>query len=209
MARAKKSAPKGKGKPSEYERLVISKGNERKTRTVSRDLGVDESASAQRDAAAAAKADMASMDAREGDAFASRTRRVDWTPYKPTSKDIKKGVVQDPRVFKGDDAPYGAASSQQQRKFREADRVVRAATAIGDKKSAEAARVTMNKLGQFPGAAAGAEHACFGSGCANTVKPSESVLCPTCETRDSASVQVAAPSQSAVSRATVRTRKSA
>jgi hypothetical protein len=209
MAKAKRTAPKSKGKPSEYERLVTAKGNERKTRTVDSDLGVDTDKKVVKKVTTSAKADFEAMQAKEGDPFASkRGRQVDMSPYKPTKRDIEKGVVEDPNVFKGDDAPYGRATSKQRGAFREANAKVKASQAVGDRDGAEKARAKMNKLGQFPGAA-DVEHRCFGSNCTNDVKPSESVLCPNCESRDSTKVQIGTVSGAAASRSRTREQKSA
>jgi glucose/arabinose dehydrogenase len=146
--------------------------------------------------------DFRAMQAKEGDPFALKYR--EGTRYTHTKRDIEKGVIDDPNVFKGTDAPYGMASSQQQEAFRKADATVRTHR---DPEKREEARSKMNILGQFPGVASGNSHACFGSGCSTVVKPSESVLCPSCEARDSREVQIGSPSASATSRA--NTRKSA
>jgi hypothetical protein len=215
MAKAKKAAPKGRGTPSEYERHLIAKGNKRKLDVIPMEADLVENvtpaagAPSSRATQASAAKDFKAMMTREGDPFASKRRQIDVGPYKPTAKDIKKGVVQDPKVFKGDDAPYAAASRQQQELFRKADAQVKASSAVGDRDGADKAKRQMNVLGQFPGASGGVSHACFGSNCSNEVKPSESVLCPTCESRDSREVQIGSPSTSAISRATVRTKKSA
>jgi hypothetical protein len=156
---------------------------------------------------AEASRDFKKMEKAEGDPFALKYR--EGTRYTPTKRDVKKGVVEDPGVFKGADAPFAPASSQQKQLFRQADAKVKSSTARGDRDGAEEARNKMNILGQFPGASGGVSHACFGSNCSNEVKPSESVLCPTCESRDSREVQIGSPSTSAVSRGTVRAKKSA
>ena len=157
---------------------------------------------------ASAAKDFAAMERNEGDPFAARRREIVRGPYKPGTeerdRDIAKGVIQNPAAGRGTDAPYGMASSQQQEAFRKADATVRTHR---DPKKREEARSKMNILGQFPGVAAGNSHACFGSGCSTVVKPSESVLCPSCEARDSREVQIGSPSASATSRA--NTRKSA
>lgn len=150
---------------------------------------------------AEAARDFKKMENAEGDPFASKKREIVRGPYKPTARDIKLGIAEDPNVRKGGDAPFGPASEQQQEEFRKADATVRTHR---DPAKREEARTKINILGQFPGAASGTSHSCFGSGCSNTVKPSESVLCPTCETRDSREVQIGSPSTSAVSRAAVR-----
>jgi glucose/arabinose dehydrogenase len=148
---------------------------------------------------ASAAKDFKAMEKAEGDPFALKYR--EGTRYTPTKRDIKKGVVEDPDVFKGTDAPYGMASSQQQEAFRKADATVRTHR---DPKKREEARSKMNILGQFPGVASGNSHACFGSGCSTVLKPSKSVLCPSCEARDSREVQIGSPSASATSRANIR-----
>ena len=118
MAVRKTSATR-RGTPSEYERHLIAKGNKKKQNTLvaSEDLieNVDPSrrGQSQEDIESSARADFKAMMAKEGDPFASRTRRVDWTPYKPQARDIEKGVVEDPKVFKGDDAPLPRATSRQ------------------------------------------------------------------------------------------------
>jgi hypothetical protein len=155
---------------------------------------------------AEASRDFKKMEKAEGDPFALKYR--EGTRYTPTKRDVKKGVVQDPNVFKGDDAPYGPATAKHKGSFRAANAKVISAQARGDRDGAEEARAKMNKLGQFPGAS-DVEHRCFGSNCTNDVKPSESVLCPSCESRDSRNVQIGAVSGADVSRSRTREQKSA
>jgi hypothetical protein len=158
---------------------------------------------------ASAAADFKAMQEKEGDPFAAKRRQVDVGPYKPKASDVKKGVIEDPGVFKGADAPYGEATLKQKGAFRVANAQVKASTAEGDRKGAEKARKKMNKLGQFPGVSSGVSHSCFGSNCPNEVTPSESVLCTDCESRDSTKVQVGAVSGAAASRSRTREQKSA
>jgi len=159
---------------------------------------------------ASAAKDFSAMERNEGDPFASkRGRQVDMSPYEPTKRDIDRGAAEDPRAFKGPDAPYGRATPKQQGAFREADAQVRASTALGDRKGAEKARGKMNVLGQYPGVSSGVSHSCFGSNCPNEVTPSESVLCTDCESRDSSKIQIGAVSGAAASRSRTREQKSA
>lgn len=213
---ARKLAPKGKGKPTEYERLVISKGNEKKRRTIDRGVGVEENED-HTSATAAAARDLRAMEAREGDPFAAKPRRGDWTPYVATKRDIKKGVVEDPKVFKGDDAPLPRATSRQLSEAAAAQRrldVVKKTRDGGGRitrnttKQEEKDRGTIGVISQYSGGSGLESQRCATPGCNNNTTE---ITCTDCTAKGDPAGKTYrdAPSERAVQRTAVKTSRNA
>lgn len=114
MAKAKNSS-RGRVTPTPQERETIRRGSEKGKRTLRADSALIENVQPKdgdmESVEDAARRDFNAMKKKEGDPFALKRR--EGTRYETRPSDVKKGVVQDPNVFKGADAPLPRATSRQ------------------------------------------------------------------------------------------------
>jgi hypothetical protein len=192
MPARKTSATAGRGKPSEYERHVIAKGNKRKLDVIPMEADLVENvtpaagAPSSRATQASAAKDFKAMMAKEGDPFASKRRQIDVGPYRPTRRDVERGVAEDPKVFKGQDAPLPRATSRQLSEAAAAQRRldnVKETRDTGGKpkknivKQEEKDRATIGVISQYSGGSGLDTQRCATPGCNNNTSE---ITCTDC-----------------------------
>lgn len=148
------------------------------------DLGLDTDVNKQYDAVAAAQRDLRAMSRQEGNPFGLRRRGV--STYVPVARDIKKGVVQDPNVFKGDDAPLPRATSRQLDEAAAAQRRLDAVKATRDaggkpkknvREQEEQDRAKIGRISQYSGGSGLDSQRCATPGCNNNTSE---ITCTDC-----------------------------
>jgi hypothetical protein len=133
---------------------------------------------------AEASRDFKKMEKAEGDPFALKYRAG--ARYTPTKRDVKKGVVEDPNVFKGADAPLPRATSRQLTSASAAQRRLDAVKAIRDTggrpkknvvKQEEKDRATIGVISQYSGGSGLDSQRCATPGCNNNTSE---ITCTDC-----------------------------